>query len=195
MQEKILIIDDDPVQRRLLEGLVTRLGYSPMSASGGKEALDKLEAAGPDGYRTIVLDLIMPEMDGIAVLGKLRELGIATPVIVQTAQGGIETVVKAMRAGAFDFVVKPVSPERLKKSLSNAVKIGSLEVRQEKKEPTSGRLQFSDIVSASSAMAKVLNTAQKAASSQVAELMEGEYGLGKVLIEGADRGSCKNTKQ
>ena len=63
----------------------------------------------------VILDLVMPGLDGIGVLKAMRERGIALPVIVQTAQGGIETVVSAMRNGAFDFVVKPVSPERLQR--------------------------------------------------------------------------------
>lgn len=190
MQESILIIDDDPVQRRLLEGLATRLGYTPTTAPGGREALEKIEAAGPSGFGAIILDLIMPEMDGIAVLGKLREFKVATPVIVQTAQGGIETVVEAMRAGAFDFVVKPVSPERLSKSLSKAVKIGSLETKRPgKKKSRSAKLLFSDIISASSAMINILRTAQKAASSHIPVLIEGESGVGKELVARAIQGS------
>ncbi|MGI9401738.1 MAG: sigma-54-dependent transcriptional regulator [Rhizobiaceae bacterium] len=190
MQDSILIIDDDPVQRRLLEGLAKRMGYTPTTAHGGREALDILQDAAPKGYGAIILDLIMPEMDGITVLEKLRELKVATPVIVQTAQGGIETVVKAMRAGAFDFVVKPVSPERLNNSLAKAVKISSLETkRPDQKISTPAHLEFEDIVSASSTMKKVLNTAQKAARSQIPVLIEGESGVGKELISRAIQGS------
>ncbi|MGK3947065.1 response regulator, partial [Streptomyces caeruleatus] len=64
-------------------------------------------------FRVIVLDLVMPEMDGQQFLEQLNEYGIEIPCIVQTGQSGIETIVQAMRAGAFDFVVKPVSPERI----------------------------------------------------------------------------------
>lgn len=190
MQNSILIVDDDPVQRRLLEGLAIRLGYVPSAVSGGSAALAEIKAAGPNGFRAIILDLIMPEMDGIAVLAKLRENKITTPVIVQTAQGGIETVVKAMRAGAFDFVVKPVSPDRLSKSLSKAVKIGSLETkRPAQRKLKSTKLLFSDIVSASPAMMKIMNTAQKAASSHIPVLIEGESGVGKELVARAIQGS------
>ena len=69
----------------------------------------------------------MPGLDGIGVLKAMRERGIDIPVIVQTAQGGIETVVSAMRNGAFDFVVKPASPERLRTAIANALKVEALE--------------------------------------------------------------------
>jgi DNA-binding NtrC family response regulator len=84
--------------------------------------LAALERHGHD-ITVVVLDLVMPGTDGHGVLQKMRERDIATPVIVQTAQGGIETVVNAMRHGAFDFVVKPASPERLNKAISDAMKV------------------------------------------------------------------------
>ena len=69
----------------------------------------------------------MPELDGMGVLARMAEIGINKPVIVQTAQGSIDTVVSAMRAGATDFCVKPVSNERLKVSISNALKLDAME--------------------------------------------------------------------
>ena len=69
----------------------------------------------------MVLDLVMPDLDGLGVLARMREAGLAIPVIVQTAHGGIDNVVSAMRAGATDFVVKPASAERLQVSLRNAL--------------------------------------------------------------------------
>ena len=69
----------------------------------------------------MVLDLVMPDLDGLGVLARMREAGLDIPVIVQTAHGGIDNVVSVMRAGATDFVVKPASPERLQVSLRNAL--------------------------------------------------------------------------
>ena len=105
----------------------------------------------------------MPGLDGIGVLKAMRERGIDIPVIVQTAQGGIETVVSAMRNGAFDFVVKPVSPERLRRALANALKV---EARGEKPTPrvrgsTAGTLTFNDIVTNSPAMERAMRLAQQ----------------------------------
>ncbi|MBP0649946.1 response regulator, partial [Mycobacterium tuberculosis] len=76
----------------------------------------------------VVLDLVMPDLDGMSVLTRLRALGNAVPVVVQTSQGGVDVAVSAMRAGASDFIVKPVSPERLQVSVRNALKVAELEV-------------------------------------------------------------------
>jgi DNA-binding NtrC family response regulator len=113
MSERILIVDDDPVQRRLLDNMVRKFGYEPLVAEGGDAAASLL--AGPDGSRidAVILDLVMPDLDGLGVLAKMREAALAIPVIVQTAHGGIDNVVTAMRAGAADFVAKPVGAERL----------------------------------------------------------------------------------
>jgi DNA-binding NtrC family response regulator len=118
----ILLIDDDPVQRRLLKHAVERIGHTAHLAENGRQGLESLSRHG-DKIGVIILDLMMPEMNGIAFLNALREQGIEIPVIVQTGQGGIETVVMAMRAGAFDFVVKPVSPERIGSAITNALKV------------------------------------------------------------------------
>src|SRR3954465_13401944 len=126
MAELILIVDDDPVQRRLLEAMARRFGYEVMIADGGDAAVNAL--TGPDGARIdcVILDLVMPDLDGYGVLARMRDAGLTTPAIVQTAHGGIDTVVSAMRAGAMDFVVKPVGAERLQVSLRNALSAGGL---------------------------------------------------------------------
>src|ERR1700716_938575 len=121
MSERILIVDDDPVQRRLLDNMVRKFGYEPLVAEGGDAASSLL--AGPDGSRidAVILDLVMPDLDGRGALAKRREAALAIPVIVQTAHGGIDNVVTAMRAGAADFVAKPVGAERLAVSLRNVL--------------------------------------------------------------------------
>src|SRR5260221_6190168 len=125
MPERVLIVDDDPVQRRLLENIVTRTGYQAVVAEGGDAAVALL--TGADRFDAVVLDLMMPDLDGLGVLGKMREASLAIPVIVQTAHGGIDTVVSAMRAGAVDFVVKPAGAERMLVSLRNAIATRALE--------------------------------------------------------------------
>src|SRR5262245_57453032 len=98
MSASILIVDDDPVQRRLLSAAVERFGYGATAIAGGEEALARLTGPEGDAYALVVLDLVMPDLDGMGVLTQLRELDRSIPVIVQTAHGGIETVVGAMRA-------------------------------------------------------------------------------------------------
>jgi DNA-binding NtrC family response regulator len=190
MAERILIVDDDPVHRRLMENMVARCGYEAATADGGEAGVAAL--AGPDGgrYDAVILDLVMPDLDGLGVLGRLREAGLALPVIVQTAHGGIDNVVSAMRAGAVDFVVKPVGAERLQVSLRNALATRALESELKLiKRSRSGTLTFRDIVTRSARMQGVLKTAEKTAASTIPVLIEGESGVGKELMARAIHGS------
>jgi DNA-binding NtrC family response regulator len=189
MSATILVVDDDPVQRRLLDAMLKRFGYEVLTAEGGDQALALL---GDESQHIdcLVLDLVMPGRDGMAVLAALRERSIATPVIVQTANGSIETVVSAMRAGAVDFVVKPVGAERLQVSLKNALKLGALEheIRYMKRR-SAGQLGFRDLASKSPDMSRVVQLAERAAKSNIPVLVEGESGVGKEVLARAIQGS------
>jgi DNA-binding NtrC family response regulator len=190
MSEVVLVVDDDPVQRRLLETMIQRFGYQAMIAEGGDAAVELL--AGPEATRidAMVLDLVMPDLDGLGVLARMREAGLVIPVIVQTAHGGIDNVVSAMRAGATDFVVKPASAERLQVSLRNALatKVLAGELQRLKRKHD-GTLTVADVITRSPAMQPVLKAAEKAAASVIPVLIEGESGVGKDLIARAIHGS------
>jgi len=189
MAERVLIVDDDPVARRLVENMVSRAGYEPAIAEGGDLALAIL-TGGKVRIDCVILDLVMPDLDGLGVLAKMREAGLDVPVIVQTAHGGIDNVVSAMRAGAVDFVVKPVGAERLQVSLRNALATRALEGELNRiKRSRSGTLTFKDIVTQSQRMLGVMRTAEKAAASSIAVLIEGESGVGKELIARAIHGT------
>src|SRR5262245_38686874 len=182
MAECVLVVDDDPVQRRLLENMVRKCGYDAVVAEGGDEAA-RLLAGSERRFDCVVLDLVMPNLDGLGLLARMREEGNATPVIVQTAHGGIDNVISAMRAGAVDFVVKPVGAERLQVSIKNALTTSALAGElQRLKRSRNGTLSFKDIVTRSSLMRSVLRNAEKAASSQIPVLIEGESGVGKELV-------------
>ena len=194
MAERVLIVDDDPVARRLIENMVSRAGYEPVTAEGGDLALAIL--TGKTRIDCVVLDLVMPDLDGLGVLARMREAGLDVPVIVQTAHGGIDNVVSAMRAGAVDFVVKPVGVERLHVSLRNALATRALEGELNRiKRSRSGTLTFADIVTRSARMLTVLRTAEKAATSSIAVLIEGESGVGKEIIARAIHGSGERRAQ
>src|ERR1700744_3222411 len=190
MAQTVLIVDDDPVQRRLLEAAITRSGMSAMTAPGGQPALDLINGPRGDQLVLMLLDLVMPDMDGLQVLGKLRVSHPDLPVIVLTAKGGIDSAVEAMRAGANDFLVKPASPERITVSIRNQLKIGTLshEVTRLKKK-TDNRLTFEDLVAKSSIMRQVFRLGERAAQSNIPILIEGESGVGKELIARAIQGS------
>src|SRR5579864_1954641 len=186
----ILIVDDDPVQCRLLEGMLQKSGYETVVLDNGDAALSLL--GGADGGRIdcVILDLVMPNLDGLGVLARMRQAAINVPVIVQTAHGGIDNVVSAMRAGAIDFVVKPVGVERLQVSIRNALNTSALEGELNRiKHSRSGTLGFADIITKSPAMHAVLRMAEKAAASTIPVLIAGESGVGKELIARAIHGS------
>ncbi|PBC04469.1 sigma-54 dependent transcriptional regulator [Mesorhizobium sp. WSM3860] len=190
MTGSVLIVDDDPVQRRLLEAAVTKFGHSAIVTEGGEAGLDVLDGPNARDVSVVILDLVMPGLDGIGVLKAMRERAINLPVIVQTAQGGIETVVSAMRHGAFDFVVKPASPDRLQTSISNALKVEAVEDEVKRSSRRrGGHLTFKDLITRSPAMDRVIRLGQKAAASNIPILIEGESGVGKELVARAIQGS------
>lgn len=190
MTTTVLLVDDDPIQRRLLETMVNRLGYAAVVAESGEAALAHLD--GPKGGEVdlMILDLVMPDLDGMGVLGKLRNRADAPPVIVQTAHGSIETVISAMRAGAADFVVKPVGGERLTVSIKNALRADALEdeIRRFKRH-ASNTLGFKDLVTRSPDMERVIRLGERAAKSTIPVLIEGGSGVGKELLARAIQGA------
>jgi DNA-binding NtrC family response regulator len=192
MPRHILIVDDDPVQRRLLEAAITRAGMPVVTAPGGQPALDLLEGPRGDQIALVLLDLVMPDVDGLTVLSRVRAHYPELPVIVLTAKGGIDSAVEAMRAGASDFLVKPASPERITVSIRNALMIGTLsgEVTRLKKR-TENRLDFEDLIAKSSEMRQVIRLGQRAAQSNIPILIEGESGVGKELVARAIQGSSE----
>jgi len=190
MAASILIADDDAVARRLVENMVQKCGYETLVVDSGDAAIAMLTAPDAPAIDAVMLDLVMPGLDGMGVLAKIREAGLSVPVIVQTAHGGIDNVVSAMRAGAQDFVVKPVGIERLQVSLRNALNASALKGELQRiRHSREGRLTFADVITRSGTMAGVLRTAQKAAASTIPVLIEGESGVGKELFARAIHGS------
>ncbi|MGI6851674.1 sigma-54-dependent transcriptional regulator [Mesorhizobium sp. 1B3] len=190
MAGPILIVDDDPVQRRLLEAAVTRFGHDTVVVDGGEAALAALERSPGRDASVVILDLMMPGMNGNQVLLAMRERGFDMPVIVQTAQGGIDTVVTAMRAGAFDFVVKPASPDRLQAAIASALKVEAVgEQSRRARRPSGGAMTFKDLVTRSETMERVIRLGRKAAASNIPILIEGESGVGKEMVARAIQGS------
>src|ERR1044072_7878876 len=190
MAASILIADDDAVQRRLVENMVQKCGYEAVVVDSGDAAIAMLTAPDAPSIDAVVLDLVMPGLDGMGVLAKIRDAGLSIPVIVQTAHGGIDNVIWRSGAGARVSGAKPVGMERLQVSLRNALNTSALKGELQRiRHSREGRLTFSDIITRSEARAAVLRTAQKAASSQIPVLIEGESGVGKELFARAIHGS------
>jgi DNA-binding NtrC family response regulator len=191
MAKRVLIVDDDPAQRRILEETVKRFGFETKSTNSGEQALEVL--GGPDrgSIALVLLDLVMPGVDGMAVLERLKGKSVP-PIIVQTAHGSIDAAINAMRLGAVDFVIKPASPERLEVSINSAMKIEALagEISRIKKR-AEGTLTFGDLIIRGEAMQRVIALGKRAAASHIPVLIEGESGVGKELIARAIQGESE----
>ena len=188
MAERILVVDDDPVQRRRLETLVANLGYAPVVVATGDAALAALADPDQAEVACIVLDLVMPDLDGLGVLARIRQAGIAIPVIVQTAESGVDNVPSAINAGAADFVIKPVGIERLRVALRNALAHQTL-IRELSRARRGGAPTLKDIAVHGASMHAVRRAAEKAAASTLPVLITGEPGVGKTFIARAIHGS------
>ncbi|KQS55827.1 Fis family transcriptional regulator [Brevundimonas sp. Leaf363] len=188
MAKTVLVVDDDPTQRRLLQAALERDGYQVAQAENGGDAIDRMVRG--DGADVILLDMVMPGLSGMETLAELRSAGVTTPVIVLTANAGVDTVVKAMQAGANDFFVKPVSPERLIVGVRNALQMTQLtaEVGRLTKR-VQGRFSFDDLVGSSPAMRMVKSLGARAARSSIPVLITGESGVGKEVIARALHGA------
>ena len=188
MTKTVLVVDDDPTQRRLIQAVLERDGFAVVHAENGDQAIARLTSGG--ACDLILLDLVMPGLSGQDTLKEIRARSFAQPVIVVTASGGIDTVVQAMQAGACDFFIKPASPERITTSIRNALSMGDLKGEVERlKKHANGKTTFADLVGESPAMQMVKRMGERAAKSSIPILITGESGVGKEVIARAVHGS------
>ena len=190
MAKTVLVVDDDPTQRRLIQAVLERDGFAVAHAQSGDEAIQHLNSGA--SVDVVLLDLVMPGISGQDTLVEMRARGFHQPVIVLTATGGIDTVVQAMQSGASDFFVKPASPERITVSIRNALSMGSLKSEVDRlKKHASGRTTFGDLIGSSPAMLMVKRLGERAAKSSIPILITGESGVGKEVIARAVHGSSE----
>jgi len=187
MTKTVLVVDDDPTQRRLIQAVLEREGFAAAHAGTGEEAIDRLMAGA--AVDIILLDLSMPGLGGMKTLTEMRQRGFTQPVIVVTSTGGIDTVVQAMQAGAQDFFIKPAAPERIVVSIRNALQMGDLKGEVDRlKKRVGGKVTFDDLIGDSPAMTGVKRLGERAAKSTIPILILGESGVGKELIARALHG-------
>jgi DNA-binding NtrC family response regulator len=190
MGKTILLVDDDPTQRRLMRAVCEKAGYPVLQADNGEAALSLLRSQQGAEVGLMMLDLRMPGLGGMETLKRAKSFREDLPVIVLTAQGGIETVVEAMQSGAADFFVKPASPERVVVSIKNALSMTTLQGEVSRlKRKREGAMGFKDLVGESSALRHVMKLGERAAASNIPILITGESGTGKEMIARAIQGS------
>ena len=119
-KKRILIVDDEPNVRLMLETTLSSVGYLVTEAADGHAALEHLAVSGAD-YNLILLDLLMAKMDGMELLRRLRALGNMIPVVILTAHGSIPEAVEAMKLGAIDFLTKPTTPDALRRVVADVI--------------------------------------------------------------------------
>jgi len=176
---RVLVVDDEPSARGGLEKLLRQEGYEVDTAAEGAIALGIASERPPD---VVVTDLKMPRMDGIELLGKLREQDIEMPVIVVTAFGDVASAVAAMRAGAEDYLTKPVDFDALALAIERAIERRDLRIeadrlRRQLREKNGEGLE--GLIGASPAMQKVYRIARQVAGARATVLITGESGTGK----------------
>lgn len=177
---RILLVEDDMSLCALLSLELKKRGFQIVSAKNGREAVAKLST---DGFDAVVTDLKLGDIDGLAVLQKAKQEQPDIEVVLITGHGSIDTAVAAMKAGAFDYLTKPVEPEELVIILNKALEHRQLlgEVRRLREE-VKGKYSFEGIIYASPAMQKVLDLVKKVAATEATVLIQGESGTGKEII-------------
>ncbi|MBI5266456.1 MAG: sigma-54-dependent Fis family transcriptional regulator, partial [candidate division Zixibacteria bacterium] len=178
---KILLVDDEPGQRRLLAGYLTREGYEVSEAENGEDALVVYQQL----YSPVVMvDMKMPGMSGLELLGRLRELNPFVQVIVLTAFGSVETAVEAMRRGAYDYLTKPVEDlaelkVKLEKAATQNQLIRDNQVMAERLQET---FPTTELIGESPAMKKIGELITMVAPQSATVLVTGPSGTGKELV-------------
>src|SRR5262244_1792436 len=167
--ERVLIVEDDAAARVGLEQLVKSWGFVAESATDGEDALEKVTSFRP---AIVISDLVMPRMDGLALLRALQQQGADVTTLLLTAQGTVETAVEAMKEGAYDYLTKPIDIQRLE--TMREVKALRRQLRE------SGT--FGSLIGNSPEMRKIYQIVEQAAPTSASVLITGESGTGKELV-------------
>jgi two-component system, NtrC family, response regulator HydG len=180
---KILVADDEESHRIMLRAVLGAEGYAVVEAADGTEAV---EAVGKEAFDVILLDIRMTNMDGIEALGAIRKISPQVPILIMTAYASVKTAVEALKAGAFEYLTKPLDVEELKILIEKAM--DHYHLRAENlvlKERLGDRFDFSRIIAASPKMKTLLETLAMVAPSDATVLIMGESGTGKEVVANA----------
>src|SRR3954454_8211857 len=189
MKPSVLIVDDEAGVRSALGGVLRDEGYAVDAVDSGEACLDRVTRA---PFDVIILDIWLPGMDGLATLSRLRERRVDAPVVMISGHGNIESAVRAIKMGAFDFVEKPLSLDKTVLVVGNAVRQRRLEAENRELRATVGRQQT--IVGDSSVMHQLLEQVAMAAPTNGRVLIYGENGTGKELVARTIHGHSRRAR-
>src|SRR5258707_304743 len=174
---RLLIVDDDANTLASLSRTFRLAGEEAVVADSGPRALELLRAGG--SFDLIFSDVVMPGMDGIALLEEIRAMGVTTPVVMISGQATVDMAVRATRLGAVDFLEKPISSEKLLLTVENALRLSRLErENRELRQRAGGH----DVVWKSEAMRRVMSQVERVAAGESRVCILGETGTGKELV-------------
>jgi len=173
----VLIVDDEPNILTSLKRALEVEGHRALTASSGAACLDIVAREGPD---LVMLDVVMPELDGLQTLERLKEQQPDLPVVMMSGNATIETAVRATKLGAYDFVEKPLSTDKILITIGNAMKLASLHRENAELRRLTG--DDFEMIGRSPAIVRIFDTVAKTAPSQGRVLITGENGTGKELV-------------
>jgi len=178
--KSVLVIDDDPLIRKTLSSYLSKKGFEAVAAEDGEEGIQKYEEHIPD---LVILDIRLPDVDGLEVLGRIREKDPNASIIIMTAYDDMKTTIEAIKSGAFEYLVKPLDYVELDLTIDKAFQIRSLEdkvsylVEEKQKEYT-----IDNIIGRSVQMREVFKLIGSVANTRTNVLIQGESGTGKELV-------------
>ncbi|MBW2316967.1 MAG: sigma-54-dependent Fis family transcriptional regulator, partial [Deltaproteobacteria bacterium] len=179
-QRRILVVDDDDAMREMVVSLLGDQGYEATGEDAAEPALEHLRAHDVDA---VVSDIRMPGMSGLELVGAIHALRPATPVVLMTAFGSIDSAVEAMRAGAFDYITKPFKRDELFLALERAFETRALlEENRRLRRAVDRSSAFGDLIGSSPAMHDIFALMRKVADNRSSVLITGESGTGKEVV-------------
>jgi len=179
LSKLVLVVDDEQSVRETLRDILEDNGYRVESASNGREGLKLIDQLDPDA---VLLDIRMPEMDGIKALEIINQRGRKVPVILITAYGSTETTIEGMRLGAFDYLMKPLKLKEILDSLKKAAEVKEMLRRTAHEGPQNQIVKGNIMIGNSPIMQNIYKTIGRVANSTATVLIRGESGTGKELV-------------
>ena len=182
-QHRILVVDDEASQRELLEMVLSEEGYDVTTASGGEEAVQKVRER---FYNLVIMDLKMAGMGGLEALREIKSLSPTVQVLIVTAYASVDSAVQAMRAGALNYLTKPIDLDELKVQVEKTMVVSDLVVENESlRAQVGGAFQTNRIIGDSLRIKEIFETLKMVAPTDATVLILGESGTGKELVADA----------
>jgi DNA-binding NtrC family response regulator len=179
MKTKLLIIEDEKITRKSLADILETEGYEVYSAEDGEEGLDVFRSKSPD---IVITDLRLPKLNGIEVLSTVMSVNPSCKVILITAYASVDTAIESLKLGAYDYLTKPFSPEKLISILRNINQLNSVLTENAQLKNKIDALENKSIIGVSAPMMKLVQTINQISQNDSTVLIEGESGTGKELV-------------